>query len=259
MNLGITTIRKPDDHVLSLAKAKSKEWTIPYFKRDGLLLEMAEKNGREGFLIYGHQLPSFWTKESVYKFHLGTSVLRIKRLQEWKSDRVCRLLPRDCSSVLDCTFGHGGDSTVFSFYLGNHGKVVSLEKSLPIYEIGKSGIESFADKDEKITEALRRIQLVHVDFHDYLSEERRSKQFDVVYFDTMFKHPVKRLENQTEGFRRAACYDELTENILRKAVGVAGKRVIVKERPFSKIFKLGIFNKIYSKKGQSTAYGVIDV
>lgn len=40
---------------------------------------------------------------------------------------------------------------------------------------------------------------------------------------------------------------------------VARKRVIVKERPFSKIFKLGIFTEIYSKKGQSTAYGVIDI
>lgn len=84
MKLGITTVRKPDDYVISLAKTKSEKWEIPYFEREGLLLEMAGKNDREGFLIYGHQPPSFWVKENIYKFHLGTSVLRIRQIQAGK-------------------------------------------------------------------------------------------------------------------------------------------------------------------------------
>ena len=70
---------------------------------------------------------------------------------------------------------------------------------MPLYEIGKYGLEKFIDKDEKTTAALRRVELVHADFRNYLSEEKRNKQFDVVYFDTMFKHPVKRLENKNRG------------------------------------------------------------
>ena len=99
MRLGITTVRKPDDYVISLAKTKSEKWKIPYFEREGLLLEMAGQNDREGFLIYGHQPPSFWVKENIYKFHLGTSVLRIRQIQAGKKDRLCLLYtspsPRD--------------------------------------------------------------------------------------------------------------------------------------------------------------------
>ena len=42
MKLGITTVRKPDDYVISLAKTKSEKWKIPYFEREGLLLEIGQ-------------------------------------------------------------------------------------------------------------------------------------------------------------------------------------------------------------------------
>lgn len=35
------------------------------------------------------------------------------------------------------------------------------------------------------------------------------------------------------------------------------KKVIVKERPFSALFRTGLFTEIHGKRGQTTAYGVI--
>ena len=73
----------------------------------------------------------------------------------------------------------------------------------------------------------------------------------------MFRHPVKRRENDMEGFRAAAAYDSLTEEILREALRVCRRKVIVKERPFAGIFRDPIFTDVRMKRGQSTAYGVI--
>lgn len=85
----------------------------------------------------------------------------------------------------------------------------------------------------------------------------QSKSVDVIYFDTMFKHPVKRNANHIEAFRKSACYDTLQESILLEACRVARECIIVKERSFSPLFKNELFTKIDSKRGQSTAYGVI--
>lgn len=43
------------------------------------------------------------------------------------------------------------------------------------------------------------------------------------------------------------------------AMCAARARVIVKERPFSLLFKKDFFTRIEAKKGQTTAYGVIDL
>lgn len=61
-----------------------------------------------------------------------------------------------------------------------------------------------------------------------------------------------------EGFRAAAAYDSLTAGILREALRVCRRKVIVKERPFAGIFRDPIFTDVRMKRGQSTAYGVIE-
>ena len=145
-----------------------------------------------------------------------------------------------------------------SWFLGEEGKVTSLEKSTVLYEIGRVGLSSFDGGNERITKALRRIHLLHEDFRTFL-QRAAPKSFDVIYFDTMFRAPVKRDVNRMEGFRRAASYDLLDEEILTLALHIARKRIIVKERPFSPLFQNSLFSSIHSHQGQSTAYGVIDI
>lgn len=61
------------------------------------------------------------------------------------------------------------------------------------------------------------------------------------------------------GFREAAAYDKLDDETILLAMRAARARVIVKERPFSLLFKKDFFTRIEAKKGQTTAYGVIDL
>lgn len=259
MNTGITTIRKCRPAIKAEALERAETLHLPYFQRENMLSDMAQKYGMEGFLVYGKKLPYYWSGGEEYRFHLGTSVLRIEQMKRGNQDRLCSLLPEGHVSVLDATFGQGGDSMTMSWFLGERGNVTSLEKSTPLYEIGRSAISGFTDsREEELVSALHRITLLHEDFKDFLRHVE-PKSFDVIYFDTMFRAPVKRKENHMEGFRNAACYDWLDGEIIRMALHIAGKRIIVKERPFSILFSSGIFSSIHARKGQTTAYGVIDV
>lgn len=259
MMTGVTTIRNPSAQMIEEAKQRGEKLGFPYIRREDTLEEMADHTHLSGFLIYGRVLPYYWNQGEEYRFHLGTAVLRISQMEKGNQDRLCHLLPQEgpCQ-VLDCTFGQAGDSSTMSWFLRGRGQVTALEKSPILYEIGRAGILGYRDKRPDRTEAVRRIRLQQADYQTFL-QERGPKSFDVIYFDPMFHHPVKREVNDLEGFRRAASYDSLTEEILRQAMTVARKRIIVKERPFSPLFKNGLFTAVYGKKGQSTAYGVIDV
>lgn len=259
MNTGITTIRNANGTIIGKAKERALALGFPYIPREETLDDMSGHYGVYGFLIYGKQLPYYWIGGEEYRFHVGTAALRILQMEKGNEDRLCRLLLKEgpCK-VLDCTFGQGSDSTTMSWYLKDRGNVIALEKSPILYEIGRAGIANYMDKNPSITKAVRRISLLHADYSEFLSHEKE-KSFDVIYLDPMFRHPVKRDVNDMEGFRRAAIYDTLSEDILRKAMRVARRRIIVKERPFSPLFKNGLFDFVRGKKGQTTAYGVIDL
>ena len=259
MITAVTTIRNSTAPIIEEAKARAQALGFPYFQREDTLEEMAARYHVDGFLIYGKQLPYYWNGGEEYRFHMGTAVLRTSQMEKGNQDRLCRLLPtNDFCSVLDCTFGQAGDSSTMSWYLLGRGQVTALEKSPILYEIGRAGIQGYVDKEEKLTQAVRHISLWHQDYQIFL-QQAAPKSFDVIYFDPMFHHPVKREVNDMEGFRRAASYDGLAEEVLRLAMKVARKKIIVKERPFSPLFRNGLFTEVHGKKGQTTAYGVIDL
>ena len=259
MMTAVTTIRNSTAPIIEEAKARAQALGFPYFQREDTLEEMATRDQVDGFLIYGKQLPYYWNGGEEYRVHMGTAVLRTSQMEKGNQDRLCRLLPTDdFCSVLDCTFGQAGDSSTMSWYLLGRGQVTALEKSPILYEIGRAGIAGYVDKDEKLTKAVRRISLWHQDYKTFL-QQAAPKSFDVIYFDPMFHHPVKREVNDMEGFRRAASYDGLAEEVLRLAMKVARKKIIVKERPFSPLFRNGLFTEVHGKKGQTTAYGVINL
>lgn len=255
--IAVTTVHKAPPELIETARARAAFLGLPYLERENRLDAM-ERDGIGGLLVYGKQGPTLWAGGAVHGFHTGTAKLRILAMQRGGQDRLCALLPEHTKSVLDCTFGEGKDSLVLSWYLGAAGEVMAAEKSAVLWEIGQCGLRHFQDDEESVTAALRRIHLVHADFRTLLKEAGPGA-WDVVYIDTMFRRPVKAKENNRDAFRYGACYDELEPTILRDAVRAARRRVIVKERPFSRIFRCGLFHQVFSRHGQTTAYGVIDV
>lgn len=253
--IGITTIPKPQDEIVKKAEERAKELNLPFYERVNSCNECIKKNNLEGLIVYGKE-PFFKSGEEEYYFNIGTGKLRLLQLKRGNEDRLCRLIPKTVNTFLDCTFGQGHDSMVVSWFLGDSCKITALEKSKVLYEIGKYGIENF-NGNKDIQKALKRIKLKNEDFLQYLKKSE-TKSIDVIYFDTMFKHPVKPDKNRIEGFRKIACYDTLTNEVFEEALRVAKKRIIVKERPFSSIFKKYKFTYIDSKKGKTVAYGVIE-
>lgn len=59
------------------------------------------------------------------------------------------------------------------------------EKSPILYEVGRAGIAGYEDKDESLTDAVRRIHLIHADYREYLAA-CRDDAYDVIYFDPCF-------------------------------------------------------------------------
>lgn len=260
MKIGVTTGSHISPELEEKARAVSSMLSLPFIEREGTLNELSSKYHLDAFLTADKKGLAFHYQHSCYRFHLGASVLRIFQMERGNADRLCQLLPRKgLLRVLDCTFGQGGDSTVLSWFLRKRGQVTSLEKDGLLYMIGREGIHSYTyDKDPEITKALRAIHLIHADFHEFL-QNAAPQSYDVVYFDPMFKQPVKPKENQMDAFRAAACHDSLDLETLQAACRAAKQMVIVKERPFSSLFRLPIFNFIDSRRGQTTAYGVIKV
>lgn len=253
--IGITTIPKPIEQNIAQAREIAEKFSIPFFERKESCKKCMEENNLDGLIVCGKEL-FLKTKDGEYKFHLGMAKLRLLQLKRGNVDRLCKLIPESVSTFLDCTFGQGNDSIVVSGFLGEKSKIISLEKSKALYIIGKYGIKKISETDE-YQDILKRIELKNEDFFTYL-KKAESKSIDVVYFDTMFKHPVKSEKNHREAFRKCACYDKLTKEILDESIRVAKKRVIIKERPFSIIFRKYNFSYIDTKKGQSVAYGVIE-
>lgn len=250
----ITTTHSAPEPVISYAKSRAAVLGLPFLSRFGNMDDM-KSAGAEAFLIYGKRGVSFRVQDNEYFYHTGTAAVRILELSRGGRDRLCALLPEGTKSVLDCTYGEGKDSLVFSYFLGNTGRVTALEKSTALYEIGRDAIENYQDKNSAVTEAIRRIRLLHEDMKDFL-EKAETGAFDVVYIDTMFRAPVNREIVNIEAFRAAASPDMVTGEIYKEAFRVASRAVIVKERPFSQVFKQFSFSFIDSKHGQTTAYGV---
>ena len=84
------------------------------------------------------------------------------------------------------------------------------------------------------------------------------KSVDVVYFDPMFEVPIEE-SPQFKPLRGHLLEGAFTEHILEKAKRVARKRVVVKERTFSSIFKTMPPSRIEGGKYSRIAYGIYDV
>jgi hypothetical protein len=257
MSVIMTETAGADADTRAQARERAEVLGIPYFERQGSLEYMTKLTGTDCFLIYEKNGPVYRAGSSFYRYHIGSAALRLLQLKKTGYDRLCSLLPETRPlSVLDATFGMGGDSAVISWFLGSHGRVTALECEPVLWEIGQYGLRHWKGEPDVET-ALRRILLKKESFQKFLrSAEPRS--FDVVYFDTMFKIPVDRSDNM-KAFRQAACTDSLSEEVLSDAVRAARRRVIVKERPFSSLFKNPLFQTVHRRRGQSTAYGVIDL
>ncbi|MBD3878482.1 MAG: class I SAM-dependent methyltransferase [Quinella sp. 1Q5] len=255
MNFIVTTIRKPTEAVETLAKEISLKLGGQFVKREDLSFDALKTiHGVENILLVKKNSLSVVTSEGELFFHPNTAHLRIKNLRGGEGDRLIDALKISAGSkVLDCTLGLGSDAIVESFVAG---KVVALEVNPLIAEVVSHGLKNFSDESPHILQAMRRVEVINVDCGEFL-KICADNSFDVVYFDPMFRNPIK-TSSGLNPIRPLADNRPLTKEIVREACRVAKNRVVMKEHSGSSEFERLGFEILDGGNYSSVAFGVID-
>lgn len=257
-NFIVTTIRKPNSSTENLAEEISLKLGGKFIKRDDFSFDTLRKfYGVENILLVKKSSLSVVTSEGELFFHPNTAHLRIKNLRGGESDRLIDALKISSgSTILDCTLGLGSDAIVESFVTGATGKVVALEINPLIAEIVSHGLKNFSEDSTHILDAMRRINVINADYEVFL-KNCAADSFDVVYFDPMFRRPIKK-SSGLNPIRPLADTRPLTLEIIREAYRVAKFRVVMKEHSGSIEFERLGFKILSGGKYSSIAFGVIE-
>lgn len=256
MNCIITTAVKPDTTLEQTARAIAGQLPALFVARAGQSLEQLKTSHQTDVIIAVTKKGLVaHTANGDFFFHPSMAQLRIKNLISGKDDHMVSAMNLTAGmSVLDCTLGLGTDAIVASYVTGPCGQVTGLEAAKIISLITDSGLKHY--QTDGIDAALRRINVVHADYHHYLAG-LPEKSFDIVYFDPMFRRPIDSSSN-IKPLRQLADNRALTPAALRQAVRVARKRVVIKETRHSGVFaELGIKHTTGGKYS-SIHYGMIE-
>lgn len=265
IKLVVTTSSKPSPDTTATAQKLAANLNAPFRARGvDSLAEIKNQHQTEAVLVVSKDKTVVHTTEGQYFFHLSLAELRIKNLLSGKNDHMADAMGLIAGmSVLDCTLGLATDAIVTSYVVGKNGRVVGLESSPVIALITGMGLKNFApvrvqvpSVDEiNITGALRRIVVENTDYLDYLTM-LPANSFDVVYFDPMFRRPVRKSSNLAP-VRALADDRPLSPEAVQEACRVARRRVVMKEANGSGEFEQLGFFKICGGRYSSVKYGVI--
>lgn len=257
--IAVTTSLKGTKKYTEKAKEIAKLLNLVYFPRLELSTnKFCLKHNLDAFLQITGDGPVLISKSGeTHKFHIGMAQLRIKNIDKGNQDHLITAIGNDCKSFLDCTLGLGIDSIVAAYGLPNLEKIVGIEGCVPLAYITNNGYRNFVHENQKLTARIRKINVLSMNYNDYLLNIP-NKSYDVVYFDPMFVHGIKE-SSQFLGLRNIVLNDHLNEFSFQLACNIARKRVIIKERSFSTIFKkLGINQEVGGKYSR-IKYGIYNV
>ncbi|MBX5482057.1 MAG: class I SAM-dependent methyltransferase [Myxococcaceae bacterium] len=231
--VAITTAGSPDAALCRKGEAVAHRFGVPFVQRGGRSLEALRAAiaadvlvvfGRDGVRLYDGNAPVVWSP--------GMAALRIGRMEAGGVDPLVEVAGlRRGDQVLDATLGLGQDTLVASRAVGESGRIVALEKSLPLAIFTAAGLAG--------AERGGAIEVLHGDAARYLSSQP-DRSVDVVLFDPMFARPRKS-QPAFEMLRRHADAAPLTPEVLDEAKRVARRSVVVKGAKYSDdLRKLGL-------------------
>lgn len=256
-NFIVTTTRKPNSSTETLAEEISLRFGGKFVNREDFSFDALKKlYNIENILLVKKNSLSIITAEGELFFHPNTAHLRIKNLREGQGDRLIDALNiSEGAKILDCTLGLGSDAIVESFIVGNSGKIVALEVNPLIFAVVSHGLQNFFDDSPHILEAMRRIEVFNADCEDFL-KNCAENSFDAVYFDPMFRKPIKS-SSGLNPIRPLADNRPISKKIVDEACRVAKFRVVMKEHAGSPEFERLGFKIADGGKYSSVAFGII--
>ncbi|WEK55802.1 MAG: class I SAM-dependent methyltransferase [Candidatus Cohnella colombiensis] len=255
----MTTTERASDDTIELAHNIAKELSTPFVPRSNKTIRALQKtHDAETIIVVGpSDIRLLSEGQPPLFFHPSMALVRIKRLRDGGTDSLLRASGATLGDhVLDCTAGLCSDSLVFSYAVGDQGKVIALEASAVLHAVIREGLQSYETGLPDIDHAMRAIKPLHED-HDQYLRQLDNNSMDIVYFDPMFEKPVT-TSSSLVPLRSFACKQTLTEESIQQAVRVARKAVVLKERRNSEHFARLGFHNIHTS-ATSIAYGVIRI
>ncbi|WP_411842094.1 class I SAM-dependent methyltransferase [Salinicoccus sp. HZC-1] len=254
----ITTGGKTDETAIAHAKIIADKYNCSYIERKKQSIDTLFSQYQTSIAIVGRNkitIIPLSTKEHIY-FHPNLSMIRAKRLLKGEKDTFIEAAKlAENMSILDCTMGLAADSIIASLITKQQGKVTSIEANPLLYMLVTEGLKIYQSNVVEINDAMRRIQTIHADHHDYL-KELPDNSYDIVYFDPMFQESIEsssaiqKINNQTLKI-------DIKAETIEEAKRVAKQRIVLKDHWKSQRFKNLGFEQIKRKTSQ-VHYGYID-
>lgn len=254
----VTTTKNPQNNQLLKIKEIQEKLNLSYVERKNYsIADLIEKYNCDYLFVVKRDKLVLADINTELFWHPNMALLKIKAMQKGESDPIIKAMDlKKGDSVLDCTLGFAADSLVVSSYLGDRGTIIGTEFNKFIAYLTAEGLKNYNTDDLEIKSAMQRIKIINADYRDYL-KSLEDKSFDIVYFDPMFKVPNKKSAFMNS-LRPFAEHSYLTSEIINEALRVARKRVVAKDRMFSKeLEKLGFIEFYGGGARGSTKYGAI--
>lgn len=258
MNFIVTTGLKATSDLIANARKTAEALGGRFIFRENLSIDALKEKYRVEMIVLATKKGLVAnTPEGELFFHLNMAYLRIKNLRAGKPDNMVEAMGlHEGMSVLDCTLGLASDAIMSSFVVRGGGKVVGLEISPATAWIVQEGLKRFKAEDDEIKAAMGRIEVVRTDYLSYLRAQEKDS-VDIVYFDPMFRDPIRRSVH-LKPMRFVADHREVTLEAITEAKRVARRRVVIKEGNGSREFERLRVSFVVGGKYSSVQYGVID-
>ena len=221
---------KLGDACIKEAQGWSLALNVPYIERTHKenLDEMLAKNNLDALIIFKNEGPSIYSSAGSFTYHQSMAYLRLLNIEAGRGDHLLTALDlKEGTKVLDGTLGLATDASIASLIVGKSGLVVGTEASKLIHFCVSHGLKNYETDSPLLTEAMRRIKTYNLTAYDYL-KTCKDGDFDVIYFDPMFQHPVKG-SVAMDALRPLSYAKALDAETLNLALKIA-PRVVIKER-----------------------------
>jgi SAM-dependent methyltransferase len=257
-SLVITTAIRARPEEIRQARVLSASLGYPYVPRGRLNLDdLCRQWDAAGAVVVTRERLILRLAGKEFFFHPGLAQLRIRALRAGKTDQMVKAMGlRAGDRVLDCTLGLAADALVAAYVVGDSGRVVGLEAVPVVGTLVRYGLKRYRPGDAAVAAALRRVEVVVADHREYLPT-LDGESFDVVYFDPMFRIPLRR-SSSLEPLRPLAEHAPLEPGSVAEALRVARRRVVLKERRGSPEFDRLGFRRVVGGRYSPVAYGVIE-
>ncbi|MFZ5597341.1 MAG: class I SAM-dependent methyltransferase [Bacillota bacterium] len=256
--IAVTTSHRGVAGLTDRALKISADLNIPFIARDKTdLNRLLKDRGLQGVIVVEKHRLLYKYSGGEFFFHPGMARLRINEIKNGKTDQMVNALDlRPGDNVIDCTLGLGSDSIVIA-YVNKEGTVTGVESSPVICLIVREGLSEYNnDIDVDMKNAMRKIKVACSE-HGMFLKKQLDNSADIVYFDPMFRTPVKQ-SCAMEAMRPLTNNLPLTKETIANALRVARRRVVIKEaRNSTEFARLGI-SKICGGKHSHVAYGIIE-